>query len=202
MTLKIITPVAVEPISLAEARRHLNLPGAFDSPQLTHHKDSEIEVWISSAREQAESYTGRALAVQTLELALDEFPADELRIPRPPLVSITSVKYIDGDGVEQTVSPSAYTLDDYSQPSWILPAIDTSWSTTRAVVNAVKVRYVAGYSNPSDSPQTHPLPKSIRSAMLLAIGYLYENAEDAKIEELPLASRMLLNPWRLEMGFA
>lgn len=195
---KIITAVAVEPISLAEARRHLDLPGAFDSPQAPHHKDLDIQAWITSARELAESYTGRALAEQTLEIALDEFPdGDDIELPRPPLVSITSVTYIDGDGTEQTLASNLYTTDTHQEPSWLVPAYGTSWPATHDVINALKVRYVAGYSTP-----THPLPILIRSAMLLTIGYLYENPEDAKIDELPLASRMLLNPFRLEHGFA
>lgn len=203
MGIKVITPPTAEQISLAEARLHLRLDDDGESPAA--HPDDTLLAWmIPSARQYCEGWTERALATQTLELALDEFPAAEIQIPRSPIQGIVSVKYMDGDGVEQTLAASAYTLDDYQEPGWVLPAVDTTWPATQAVVNAVKIRYLAGYSLPN-VVQTHPLPSAIKAAMLLVLGALYENREQSAAvqqHELPLGVFSLLRPYQLRQSMA
>jgi hypothetical protein len=79
------------------------------------------------------------------------------------------------------------------------------WPDTLAVVNAVTIRYVAGYSLPSDDPQSRPLPKTLRAAALLLLGALYENREDTaavKLEEVPFGVRSLCGWYRLRTGMA
>ena len=101
-------------------------------------------MWLEAAFAYCEHYTGRSLGSQTLELALDEFPAGDIQLPQGPVTSITSVKYYDTAEVLQTMDSADYSLDDYSDPQWLSPAYDTEWPDTLATVNAVKVRYVAG----------------------------------------------------------
>lgn len=43
------------------------------------------------------------------------------------------------------------------------------------------------------------LPPDVRAAILLIVGGLYANREDEK-REMPMASRYLLNPHRINMG--
>lgn len=203
MSLKVITPPTVEPVSLEEARLHLRLD-TYDSPP-AHPDDELVESLITAAREWAENFTGRALAPQTLELALDEFPADEIELQRVPVTSITSVTYVDTDGATQTLSNTLYTLDNYSEPSWLLPAVDTEWPETGEVVNTVKIRYVVGYSARTDADQANPLPKSFKQAMLLLIGHWYKTREDSssvKLESVPMGAESLLRPYRLYTGMA
>jgi len=94
MNYKVITAVTAEPVSLADAKLHLRL----DDIGGSHPHDALVTSLISSAREFAEHYTGRALAQQTLEVALDSFPnGDTIDLPRPPVASVTSIKYDDSD---------------------------------------------------------------------------------------------------------
>lgn len=160
MSLIIITPPATEPVSLAEARLHLKVDSTDD--------DTLITALIVAAREQAEHRTGRAMITQTLEKVLDAFPAD-IELPMPPAISITSVKYLDTSGVEQTLASDQYSLDSDSEPGWLTPAYGVTWPATYSAPNAVRVRYTAGYGAASDVPQ------SIKSWMLLAIGTLYDH---------------------------
>ena len=186
MGIKVITPVATEPVTLAEAKLHLRL--IVDPADTTPHPDDAmIQAQISAAREFAEHYTGRALAPQTLELALDEFPADSIELPRVPVTAITSIKYIDVDGAEQTLDAELYSLDDYGITAWVDPAYDTAWPETRAIKNAVKVRYTAGYET---------APSTVKDAMLLTVAHLYENRQEAtsyKVEQIPMGTKSLLN---------
>lgn len=162
MASKIIIGPTEEPITLAEAAAHLRVNGADD--------DAYIAALIISARQSAESYTRRALMAQTWELALDAFDK-VIILPRPPLISVISINYLDESGALQTLDANRYVLDDYSAPAKLTPATGTAWPTTRCRANAVIVRYVAGYASAAAVPQ------EIKSWMLLRIGMLYENRE-------------------------
>jgi uncharacterized phiE125 gp8 family phage protein len=197
MAYKIITSATVEPVSLAEARAHLRIE-PFGSPE-SHPDDLYVSALISVAREWCEQYTGRALASQTIEMALDDFPEDAIELPLTPVTSITSVKYIDGDGIEQTLSNTYYGLDDYSQPNWLLLKSGFEWPDTNGGANNIKIRMVVGNTSAN-------IPKPITAAMLLLIGNLYENrTEDqiatarASFNSLPLGVYNLLQPYRLTL---
>jgi uncharacterized phiE125 gp8 family phage protein len=186
MSTAIITAPGTEPITLDEAKAHLRVD--------LEAEDTLIEALITAAREQAEAYLKRALVTQTWELYLDEFP-EQIDVPFPPLQSVTSIVYVDDDGVDQTLDTSTYTVDAKAQPGRIVPAYDESWPSTRAVPNAVTVQFVAGYGAAS------AVPLSIKQAMLLMIGDMYENRESfvigQSVNELPLTSERLLWPYRV-----
>lgn len=201
MVPKIITPPTAEPITLEECRMHLRLVADGSPPE--HEHDPMILSQLSAAREWAERFTGLSLAPQTLAIALDDFPCDALKLPRGPVAAVLSVTYVDEDGAPRTLDPSAYQLDTFSEPPRLLSASGIDWpSTSATALNPVVIRYEAGYSLPGDSPQLTPLlPASIRAALLLILGDLYENAEDSterKLEHIPRGAEALLRPFRVE----
>ncbi len=198
MGYKIITAAVTEPISLVQARAHLRIE-AFGSPE-AHPDDTQVQLMISSAREWCEQYTGLALASQTIEMAIDAFPENEIELPLSPVTSITSVKYLDLSNVEQTVSNSVYILDDYSKPNWLLLAGGYNWPISNGGANNVKIRMVVGNTSAN-------IPKPIVSAMLLIIGSMYENRQEdiaatskVTFNSLPLGVYNLLQPYRIELG--
>ena len=137
MTTKLITSPAAAPVSLQEAKAHLRVDNTAD--------DALILAMVAAATSDAEHRLGRALVQQTWEQVQDGFD-DDIDLPNPPLVSVTSLKYIDTDGTEQTLSTSLYSVDGDSEPARILPAYGASWPGTRSVPSAVRARYVAGYA--------------------------------------------------------
>lgn len=157
MGFKIITGPAAEPLLLTDVKTRLSISDTHDDTDITSH--------IKAAREQAESYMRRSIITQTVELALDEFP-EEIELIKGPVQSIASVKYLDTDGTEQTISSSNYTYDDYSPRTWLLRASDYSWPGTYDAANAVKVRYVVGWGDAGSN-----VPEDIKNALLLAIGH-------------------------------
>lgn len=205
MGLKLIAGPAIEPITLAEARLHLRLDDDGDSPA-AHPDDPWLAtVGIPAARQYCEGWTERALAVQTLELALDAFPTAEIELARPPLIAIDSIIYVDANSTPQTISAANYVVDTYQEPGWVLPATTYVWPATAAVINAVKIRYSAGYDLPGDSPSVNPLPEAIKAAMLLVLGHLYEHREQAsalRLEDLPLGVSHLLRPYQIRQSMA
>jgi len=189
MGIEEITKSEVEPIGLNEAKTHLRIE------QSQNEENELILGLIAASRQMVESYLGRQLVSATWELSLQSFK-EEIELPHPPVQSITSITYIDQLGVTQTVDPTVYELDSNVLPPVVRLAWNQWWPCPRSQSNAVRVKYVAGYGDSGND-----VPFGIRAAMLLQIGYLYENRESVNIgnitSELPLAFKSLLNPFRV-----
>lgn len=139
MSLNLVTPAAIEPVNLAQAKIAANITGSAD--------DGLLQVLISAARQQAETITHRALVTSTFDLKLDAFPGsdDVIEIPLPPLQSVTSITYLDGDGASQTMDSDDYVVDISSEPGRVYLAYGASWPSTQNRRDAVTIRFVAGY---------------------------------------------------------
>jgi uncharacterized phiE125 gp8 family phage protein len=109
MAYKITTAVTTEPVTLAEARLQCKV----DSDDASW--DAVLSGLCTAAREYAEHYTGRALATQTLEMVLDTFPecGGDITLDMPPVATVTSIKYDDTAGVEQTLAATVYAFSAY-----------------------------------------------------------------------------------------
>lgn len=184
MGLSLVTAPSVEPITTTEAKLHLRVDHA--------DEDALIGGLVTAAREWCEGFQGRAYVTQTWDYTLDSFPGGDgrIEIPKPPLQSITSVSYVDADGATQTVSSSDYTVDTAGIVGSVVPAYGESWPTTRAIPNAVTIRFVAGYGSAADVPET------AKAAMKLMLGTYYMSREQAVIgtitAQLPMGVEPLL----------
>jgi uncharacterized phiE125 gp8 family phage protein len=178
MGVKVITP-ATQQITTAELRVQSR------ADPLDTTEDASFVGWLAGAVKLAQHETGRSIGTQTLELALDAFPtACPIPLPSGPVTSITSIKYIDTAGIEQTLSSALYTLDDYGLQARAVLAYGAAWPATQVVANAVKVRYVAGDLDPA-----------VKTALFLTVAHFYENREastDLDLKELPLGAKQLL----------
>lgn len=188
MTLRLITrgdPI----IEVAEMKRHLRVEHDDD--------DADIEALTQAATDYLDGYNnilGRALASQTWELTLDEFPSSEISIQVLPLISVESVKYDDEDGVEQTVDADDYFVDNAgTEFGWIVPTEDFDWPATLDGINAVRIRFVAGYAD---------VPTPIQHAIKMLVAHWYENREAVvrgagnAPAEVPLAVEALIRPYK------
>lgn len=137
MALKLITPPAMEPVTLAEARAQMH--GYED-------EDSLIQSYITAARQSSEHCTRRAYLSQVWELTLDRWPAKAIKLPFPPLISVASIKYKDQDGTETTWDQANYIVDADSEPAQVVLDYNESWpNETLYPVGAIKIRFSAGY---------------------------------------------------------
>lgn len=189
MGLSVVTPPNDEPLSLDEVKQHLKL-------DIDDDDELVIAAYLPAVREACENYLSRSLITQTLRQTFDCWPSC-MRLEHPPVQSVTSIEYVDDNGVTQTLDPSAYQIDLSSDgPARIMPAYGEVWPSVRPdTFNAVTVTFVAGYADQAS------VPGPIRSAMLLFIAHLYENRSAINIgnivNELPLAVRFLLDPHRV-----
>lgn len=178
MKLTRIADAEFEPISLSEVKQHLRVSGNDD--------DSTLSLFTTGVRYRTETYLQQTLVTTTWELKLDEFA--DITLPMGPIQSITSITYIDPDGVQQTLDPALYEFDSIGK----LQAVsDTDWVETKTQLDAVTITYVAG--NDEISPD-------IKMAMLLDIGTADLAREGMVIgtitSSLPESSKMLLAPYR------
>lgn len=214
MGIKLITAPTDEPVTIEEAKLHLRVSGT--------DQDDLIAALIEAARTRVEEDIQRALITQTWELTRDYFEAPavvattsgtavaitpkptEITLPYSPVSALKRVSYVDSSGVTQLLhdeigSPpltSNVVLDSHSIPARIAPVAGGSWPATAAQLNAVTIRYEAGYGVNGDA-----VPAPIRQAILMLLAHWYENREAINVgnitSELPLAAQWLLEPYRL-----
>lgn len=141
--LQLVTAPTSEPITLDEAKSVAKIEYDDD--------DTLITWWIKEGREALEKATGLQLLPATWRIYLDSFPATCFYLPKPPVRAVSSVKYLDSDGVQQTLAASDYLVDIYSQPARIQPAYGKSWPSTRAQPNAVEITFSSGF-DPDELP--------------------------------------------------
>lgn len=162
MTLIEVTAPAAEPLTTAEAKAHLVVDHSDD--------DTIIDAMVAAARKLAETRTNRQLVSATYDLKIDRW-ADRIQLPRPPLTSVTSVKYIDADGNEQTVDSAVYDVHTGAVPGEIRLAYNQTWPSHRDQFEPITIRYVTGYADAAS------VPEAIKRWMLLQVGDMYNHRE-------------------------
>ena len=183
------SPPAVTPVSVDEAKARLRI----DSTD----EDSTVGLMITAATAYLDGWSGtlgRALVTQTWAQSFSDFPVGRrLRLPLAPVQSISSITYQDADDVEQTFDASNYRLQTDALGPYVELKRGSSWPGTINRDDAVTVTFVAGYGdNAAD------VPGSIRDAMILMIGHLFENREATSpltIKEIPWGAKTLLAPF-------
>lgn len=205
MVLKTITNPLTEPVTVTEVGNQCRVTDFSDELDI-------INLIIQAVREQAEAVTRRSLITQTQELVLDSFPSGRtgIVIPKAPLQSVVSIKYIDTNGVEQTLSPSTYRVLNDCEPADVIPAYGLNWPIARNDKAVVRVRFICGYGplasdDPEDPDKEMPnnVPAGIKQWMLFAIASCYENRESlivgnrVSLTELSTLTDGLINNYRL-----
>lgn len=191
MALTLVTAPSVEPVTRQEAKDFARITTTAD--------DTLVDALIVAARRQIEQLTRRVLVTQTWDLTLDAFPDgnEQIEVPLPPLQSVTSISYTDTDGVGQTVPVADYVVDTKSEPGRIVPAFSKTWPSTRDIVNAVAVRFVAGFG------LAVAVPESLKTAIKLVVATLYEHREMILVGNVPHpvpVAENIVTPYRV-FGF-
>lgn len=161
-----------ELISEDEAKLHARITGS-DSDQL-------IALYLASAREAAESYMNRGLLTQTWKLLLDGF-ANIIPLPMAaPLQSVTSVKYYDTAGVQQTLATSYYDTDLISRPGRVVLKVDQSWPAVQSERRngIVEIVYVVGWTS------ADLVPERIKQGIRMYCTYLDLDRDGMEIRAL------------------
>lgn len=167
------TGPTVEPVTIGDLRRHLRVAPDF------REDDSYIFDLLEQAIEEVESRTWRKLCSQTWDQYFDFF-ASPMRLPFPPLSSITSVKYTDLNEAEQTVATSVYETGDDIGRGLVRLKYNQLWpSDVLGHPDSIIVRFVCGYGDADD------VPARFKHAIRLLVGDAYEHRESIVMEGKP-----------------
>lgn len=162
-------------------------------------EDPDLIALIQSARIMAESYTNRAFITQTWAAHFDRFPIYSttlLKLPKSSLQSVSSITYIDSDGVTQTWGSSKYKLVTNQEPGGVLPVVNESWpSEMIGHPGAVTVQFVSGYGDSASD-----VPQDIKTAIKILTSHLYENRDLVTYKsasKMPFSVERILNRRRV-----
>ncbi len=200
MKIRVLSESADEPISVEEARAHLEAQ-AYGDTDVDLLDDMMISGWLKAAREYAEQFTGLSFIQRDYEGALDEFPTDVdyIEFPVGPVLYVTSITTGQATSSSSDDAEVSFVFDEFSVPSRIYPA--TTWPSVTAAVNGIRIRFTAGYGG-SDG---EPLPWTVRAAILLLLGHLYANREtntEKALADAPMGTDALLRQNRVRLGMA
>jgi uncharacterized phiE125 gp8 family phage protein len=184
--LTLVTAPEAEPWATtdAELRSHLRLDDSTGD-------DAYLATLIKSARLQIERLTGLSLVNQTLKATWDRLPTrggatrSEIELPRAPLVSISSITYLDSAGATQTLSASAYAAKDVGVAATfgrVALNPDYDWPDLGDYRGALSITFVAGFG-----PTAEDIPSDLRLAVLWLAAWWYES-------RLPVNVGNIVNP--------
>lgn len=195
MTLTLIEPPAAEPVALADIKAFLKIEH--------DEEDALIGALVAAARLHVEAAVRRLLVAQGWRLTLDAWPAGSgatapepsgrlVEIPLGPVMEVTSVAVVDGDGVPVPLDASAWTAETAGIPARLhvrdapVPGLP---------LGGIRIDYTAGYGDPADVPA--PLVQAVR----LLAAHWYEAREPVAFggpaTRVPDTVTALIAPYRV-----
>lgn len=153
MTVALVTPPALEPITLAQAKRHLRI----EEPD----EDVHLADLLAACRAHVEEASGRKLITQVWR----RYAMPRRNAPIPLLVGpvqrVDAVTLYDADGVASALDPPHWRLGN--------EALLLDGLHARRAANGVEVDVVCGYGDTADD-----VPATLRQAILLLLAQSYE----------------------------
>lgn len=132
-------------LSTADGKKQLEIATA-----ITRH-DSQIDELITEAMDQVETDTPWVAATATHTMQYDNWPRldEPIVIPSLPVSSITSLKYYDTDGTQQTLASSKWRFDTHRTWPVIWRAdLDVDWPDLEVRrPEAIELTFVAGQAD-------------------------------------------------------
>jgi uncharacterized phiE125 gp8 family phage protein len=178
-------------VTLAEAREQCRVDDGDTS------QDGKLLLFIAAATARFDGeggLLGRCLRAQTWELVASHFPGNpdgyfynahrgRIALPLPPTQSVLSITYLDTTETVQTFDPSLYrVIDGGDEGSYIVPKLGIAWPQTAFAIDAVRVRFTAGYGTTNvNEPPAGIVPELVRQAILLTVTNWFENRSDAVV---------------------
>jgi uncharacterized phiE125 gp8 family phage protein len=184
--LNLVTAPASEPVTTTEVKTFLRIDSS--------DEDTLLGNLITTARQSAEAYTGRGLITQTWQMFMDTWPSGlgdwwdgvrqlpitevhaikDIKMPKPPLQSITHIKTYDDDDSATTFSSSNYYVSaysgDYARNGRMSLRNSAAWPSYEREADGIEIQFVCGYGDAASD-----VPQQIKQAILQEVAYLYEN---------------------------
>lgn len=183
--LTLFTGPSDPPLTATDLRTHLRID---DSTE-----DTYLGELVDVARATLEEIYWTQFVTATYDQYFDRF-AGELELRKPPLGEVTSVKYTDVAGDEQTVATSVWEEGAVDGVGVLRLKYQQTWpSDVRGHPDSVVARFAAGYGEPGN------VPGPIRHAMKLLCGHLHRHrgivVVGTIVAQLPMSVQALMAPY-------
>ena len=184
----LLTPPAVEPVPLADAKHFL---------RVDHDDDDDlIAALIASARVYVEAQARRALITQSWRLTRDVWPASGVIPILPvPLQAVTALGVYDADGMLQMLDVDHFAVDRASAPA-VLRFSRAAMPQPGRPLAGIEINIVAGYGDNADD-----VPAPLRQAIRMLVAHWYENrrivAASGEVASMPASVASLVAPYRV-----
>lgn len=185
MTPLIVTPPAIEPVSLDEAKDFLRL--------LAEDEDALLATLITAARLMIEAASGRMLIEQGWRIVLDRWPeGGVIRVPVSPVRAISAARILGPDDTALPLADEALALVEGSDPPLIeMVGPLQAPGKPRA---GIEIDILAGFG-----PTRDMVPAPLRQAVLRLAARWFEHRGDVvshDAERLPAEIAALVAPYR------
>lgn len=185
MTPLALTPPAIEPVSLSEAKDFLRI--------LADDEDELLGTLITAARLMIEAASGRLLIEQSWRIVLDAWPqGGEIRLPLSPVRSLTAARVHPAAGTAEPVAPSSLALVEGSDPPLVRVAGPVP--VPGRARSAIEIDLVAGFGATRDT-----VPAPLRQAVLRLACRWFEHRGDVVSRDamrLPAEIAAFVAPFR------
>ena len=181
----LLTPPAVEPISLTQAKIWLRIDHS--------HEDELISALIASARLVVESAARRMLVLQTWRIVMDQWPSADIIIPLAPVRRVLALRTLNDVDAGVVAPPSTYiaaTSGGVGRIRFLTAAI-----APQKKIGGVEIDVELGFGSGPEG-----VPETLKTAMRLLIARWYEQRGDVEsdgvFERMPPAVASLIAPYR------
>jgi uncharacterized phiE125 gp8 family phage protein len=190
MTFQLVTPPAVEPVTLSDAKAFLRVG--------TGHEDDLILKLIASSRQRVEAEIGRSMVTRVYREVLDRWDipgriADDgrlFRLPLPPLISVNSITIYNAADAGAVWDAANYFVDTASDPGRIAVRSGRFPKPGRAVAG-IEILFEAGHGASAED-----VPEALGEAVLRLTADAYLNRDGQGERPLPMAVQSLLAPYK------
>ncbi|MCX2695990.1 head-tail connector protein [Ochrobactrum chromiisoli] len=182
MTMFLVTPPVLEPVTVADARAFLRIS--------TDSEDDILRRIIKTARELVKADTGLALIDQTWRLRVDRWPrSGRLALFKYPVKAVTAVVAYRCDGTAISMEPEEFMLQHGRRPQRVYMA---QYPDAQSFCG-LEVDFIAGFGETGVE-----VPDALKQAILTLSAHLYENRAglDGATSELPPMVGQMVDSWR------
>lgn len=161
-----------EAVTLSELKQHLRI--------LHNEQDTFLQKLIYAAKESAKQKVNVIPTTATYQFKVKEFKSTVF--PVKPIVSISSVKYINTDGTEVTLDSTDYEFVKRFPRARDKIIFYNEYNVHENTEYPIIITANTGYSE---------TPADIKAAILLIAGRLYENPENPVEQKITAADTLL-----------
>ncbi|WP_350333381.1 head-tail connector protein [Coralliovum pocilloporae] len=181
MTRLLVTPPALEPVSLADLKAHARVE--------TDADDTLIGTYVIASRMHVEASSQLAMVNQTWRFYRDAWPEEgPLELAIRPVQSVLSITVYDEAGNPTLLDADDYRVDLVSNPIRIYP-VNARARAIGQQMNGLEIEVVAGYG-----PTSIDVPKVLRLAILQLAAFWYDNRASLVGDSISLPIPDMIEP--------